>query len=185
MYVYECMYRRYALVNHNIAHPLMYISYLFISKGIIIVLSVALAVGVISFLAAGMLILGVMRVRSSLHAHIHRHIYLSQLVALLISFTPIQERHLMLLPWLINSGVEIVFSIILALVGTIVSPFESGSVLGLLVLGESSHFNRKRKIKANDTRIKLMHSHFMKPHTFIRTNNIFIYLIYICMYVHI
>lgn len=98
-----------------------------------------------------------------MHTYIDTYVYLSQPVDLLISFTPIQERHLMLLPWLINSGVEIVFSIVLGLVGTIVSPFESGSVLGLLVLGESSHFNRKGKIKGNDTRIKLMHSHFMKP----------------------
>lgn len=53
----------------------------------------------------------------------------------------------MLLPWLINSGIEIVFGILFALAGMIISPFESGSILALLVLGESFHFNRKCKIK--------------------------------------
>lgn len=65
-----------------------------------------------------------------------------------------QERHLMLLPWLINSGIEIVFGILFALAGMIVSPFESGSILGLLVLGESSHFNAKCKIKNNQMKLK-------------------------------
>lgn len=74
--------------------------------------------------------------------YIHTHI-----THMFISFTPMQERHLMLLPWLINSGVEIVFGILFALAGMIISPFESGSILALLVLGESFHFNRKCKIK--------------------------------------
>lgn len=72
MYVYVCirMHVNKKCTRESQYCAPTYISYLLISQAIVIILSIALALGVIGFLAAGMLILGVMRVRFSTNIHI-------------------------------------------------------------------------------------------------------------------
>jgi len=84
--------------------------------------SIYLGIVILNLLASGLLILGTIKVR--LMSIISFDDYLISfcdeiLFIVFISFYPFQERHLMLVPWLINSGVSLVFSIIFNFAGVI------------------------------------------------------------------